>query len=323
MQQRWSRFLSLGILTTTVWSLSHTVVSSQASAQQWQQPVTALPNSTYPSLPVSSSTAVPRQPSTLLPGSTQKITFRNNVNGICPNELAPSIDAIVKSPAYQGARWGIQIEPLSPLLANNAPLYSLNADDWLIPASNNKLLTTAAALQTYNYANLGSYAKLKSWLTEIETYSDNDYADALLRKIGGPSGAKQTLSQLGLDPTSFQQVDGSGLSRSNRLKPRTLVALLQTMTTTDSTGLFYDSLPVAGVTGTLVNRFHNTLVEGRLRAKTGTLTGVRALSGYLDTQEYGRLVLSIIVNQPGQSGTVLVNGIDRIVVQLSRLTTCY
>lgn len=323
MQHHWSRFLSFGILTTTLWGLSYSAVPGRAAAQQWQQPVTTLPYGTSPTSPIAPASVVPRQPSTVLPGSTQKVTFRNNVNGICPNELAANIDAIVKSSTYQGARWGIQIEPLSPLSTSNPPLYSLNADDWLIPASNNKLLTSAAALQTYNYGNLGSFAKLKSWMTEIETYSDNDYADALLRKIGGAAAVRDTLSRLGLDPTSFQQVDGSGLSRSNRLKPRTLVALLQTMTTTDTTGLFYDTLPVAGVTGTLVNRFHNTQVQGRLRAKTGTLSGVRALSGYLDTQEYGPLVLSIIVNQPGQSGTVLVNGIDRIVVQLSRLTTCY
>ena len=65
------------------------------------------------------------------------------------------------------------------------------------------------------------------------------------------------------------------------------------------------------------------LPKGTVRAKTGTLRGVKALSGYLDHPEYGTLVFSIINNQPiNQSSTEVVKGIDDIVLQLSQLSNC-
>ena len=86
--------------------------------------------------------------------------------------------------------------------------------------------------------------------------------------------------------------------------------------------VFYRSLPVAGQSGTLRRRFQNTTLQGQVRAKTGTLRGVRALSGYLNHPDYGPLVFSIIVNQPGQSGTQMLQAIDAVVEQLARVTPC-
>jgi serine-type D-Ala-D-Ala carboxypeptidase/endopeptidase (penicillin-binding protein 4) len=296
-----SQIFSALLWTASLSGLTYPLAPQPAIAQQWQPVSTLQKNSVAPSATPSNA-----------------ITFRQSQSGVCPTELAGRIEEIIGSPSYRGAQWGILVASAS----TNTPLYSWHADDWLIPASNTKLLTTAAALQSFNYSDPSSFNNLRAWLTEVNRFSDNDYADSLLRRMGGAGAVRTTLAHLGIDPTGFRQVDGSGLSRSNRVKPRTLVSILQTMQTTDTTGLFYDSLSVAGVSGTLRNRFHNTPVEGRLRAKTGTLNGVRALSGYLDTSDYGPIVLSILVNQPGQYGDTLVRGIDRIVVQLSRLTTC-
>ncbi|NJR59021.1 MAG: D-alanyl-D-alanine carboxypeptidase [Cyanobacteria bacterium CRU_2_1] len=243
---------------------------------------------------------------------------QDRLNGsLCPNQLGSVLDRIVENPVFAEGRWGILVEPLS----SRETLYSYKANDLLIPASNVKLLTTAAALQL-NSDDSDNRSALESWIETINRYSDNDYADALLDQIGGTDVVKEALSLLGVDPDSYQQVDGSGLSRNNLAEPLTFVALLKAMRFAQGNEIFYNSLAVAGVSGTLEGRFQGTSVEGRVHAKTGTLSGVRALSGYLENPDYGTIVFSIMINQPGQYGQFMVQTIDQIVLQLARLSPC-
>jgi serine-type D-Ala-D-Ala carboxypeptidase/endopeptidase (penicillin-binding protein 4) len=234
---------------------------------------------------------------------------------VCPADLEAAISHVIDYPAFANARWGIDVEDLS----NPGRIYSRHPERALIPASNMKLLTAAAALQSTSIENP---VLMASRLGEAMRFSDNAKADALLRQVGGASVARQVLSSMGISPGGFYQVDGSGLSRSNSATPSTLVNILRTLYFSSSRDIFYSSLPVAGRSGTLSHRFRGTLAEGRVRAKTGTLTGVRALSGYVENSDYGPLVFSIVVNQPGQSGTVLVRAIDHVVLVLSRLSRC-
>lgn len=237
---------------------------------------------------------------------------------LCRGDLQAAISSIVENPRFNTARWGILIQPISePTI-----LYQYNPDLPLIPASNVKLLTTAAALRLTGGGSPEPFPAFSNWVTVINRDSDNDRADALLRRIGGQNAVRNALTVLGIDSDSYQQVDGSGLSRKNRAKPSTFVTLLKGMYTSDASGLFYQSLSIAGVNGTLRNRFRNTLVQGRLHGKTGTLQGVRALSGYLDNAEYGTIAFSIVVNQPGQSGQVLLQAIDQIVLQAAQVARC-
>ncbi|MHC5831228.1 MAG: D-alanyl-D-alanine carboxypeptidase, partial [Nostoc sp.] len=74
--------------------------------------------------------------------------------------------------------------------------------------------------------------------------------------------------------------------------------------------------------GTLKGRFQDTSAEGIVQAKTGTLTGVVSLSGYLNAPKYEPLVFSIIVNQSEQPTTVVRQAIDEIVVLLTQLQRC-
>lgn len=82
------------------------------------------------------------------------------------------------------------------------------------------------------------------------------------------------------------------------------------------------SLPVAGKIGTLKGRFQNTSAEGIVQAKTGTLTGVVSLSGYINSPKYEPLVFSIIVNQSDQPTTAVRQVIDEVVVLLTQLQRC-
>ncbi|MFP4578752.1 MAG: D-alanyl-D-alanine carboxypeptidase [Coleofasciculus sp.] len=239
-------------------------------------------------------------------------------SGVCPDFLGLYIDSIINRPNLAGGKWGIVVESVS----NPGISYSHNANQFLIPASNNKLFTTAAALQRLDSRALIQSKSLDEWVTVTNQRSSNSYADSLLRYIGGPSAVKQILAPLGVDPNGFRQVDGSGLSRQNVATPQALIATLKAMMYANGNDLFYRSLPVAGVNGTLRNRLRLPETQGRIRAKTGTLRGVRSLSGYLEHPYYGTILFSIMVNQPSQSGQVLVGAIDEIALRLAQLTPC-
>jgi D-alanyl-D-alanine carboxypeptidase/D-alanyl-D-alanine-endopeptidase (penicillin-binding protein 4) len=233
-------------------------------------------------------------------------------------QAAQTINSIVNSPTFAGGRWGIRVEPLN----DNTLLYEHGSGNYYIPASNNKLFISAAALQLYDPRSPISSSTLGSWIQTILRNSNNGYADSLFRRLGGSTVVHRTLAQLGIDPNGYRMADGSGLSRQNATKPVILVDLLQVMDDSAGADVFRAALPIAGSTGTLSRRFRGTPAQGRVLAKTGTLRGVRALSGYANNPYYGPLAFSILVNQPGQSGDRMLAAIDRIVLLLMQAQPC-
>lgn len=238
--------------------------------------------------------------------------------GICSNYLPSVIDRILERPALSGSKWAILVQSL-----NGSTIYSKNPDSYMIPASNIKLLVTAAAVQKLNPQGQIRSRSIREWIMTTNLRSNNAYADVLLRYLGGYSSVVSTLSTIGVDPQGYRMADGSGLSRSNLATPRTLVNTLRAMSSAKGSDLFLASLPIAGQTGTLKNRLLDSTTQGAVRAKTGTLRGVRALSGYVENPQYGTLVFSAIANQPrNRSDTLLVNTLDEIVLRLSTITSC-
>ncbi|QSV62169.1 MAG: D-alanyl-D-alanine carboxypeptidase/D-alanyl-D-alanine-endopeptidase [Dolichospermum sp. DL01] len=177
---------------------------------------------------------------------------------------------------------------------------------------------------------------LAELLIETNVNSNNLYAEALLRSLAikkpreksqntadiGLQVVRETLTQLGVAPEGYIIVDGSGLSRKNLTTPAALVQVLQGIGKSPQAEVFRDSLAIAGVNGTLKNRFLNTAAAGMVQAKTGSMTGISALSGYMNAPNYEPLVFSIIVNQSEQPGKVMRTAIDEIVVLLSELKQC-
>lgn len=137
--------------------------------------------------------------------------------------------------------------------------------------------------------------------------SDNFYAETLVKSLGARFGTggstsaglrvvRARLKLLGIAPTL---ADGSGLSRRDRATPRQLVTLLRAMADTPDTALrtaFIGSLAVPGRIGTLAGRMRNTGASGRCQAKTGTLRGVSALSGYCRTVTNRIIAFSFLEN---------------------------
>jgi D-alanyl-D-alanine carboxypeptidase/D-alanyl-D-alanine-endopeptidase (penicillin-binding protein 4) len=173
---------------------------------------------------------------------------------------------------------------------------------------------------------------LSALLVETNQESNNLYAEVLLRTLGaGGSGdtteqglkkITETLTALGVNSQSYVLVDGSGLSRQNLVSPEAIAQTLKLMAQTPQAAIYRASLPTAGVNGTLGGRFLNTTAQGHLQAKTGTLTAVSALSGYLDVPSYQPLVFSILLNQSDQSPTLQRQAIDEIILLLTRLHPC-
>jgi PBP4 family serine-type D-alanyl-D-alanine carboxypeptidase len=142
---------------------------------------------------------------------------------------------------------------------------------------------------------------------ETNKVSNNSYAESLQkivayeqRGIGSRWVGSQLFTEIlknkGLNTRGIILSDGSGLARKDMLNPAFLCDYLAMMKRTPVYEVFYESLPVAGVDGTLKNMLKGTAAEGNLRAKSGTLSDARAYSGYVTTKGGQELVFSIIMN---------------------------
>ncbi|HLP15509.1 MAG TPA: D-alanyl-D-alanine carboxypeptidase/D-alanyl-D-alanine-endopeptidase, partial [Bacteroidota bacterium] len=149
---------------------------------------------------------------------------------------------------------------------------------------------------------------IDSTIVYMNKESDNLSAENLLKTISaevqGGNGStghgitlvKQTLAGFGIDSTSYIMVDGSGLSYYDLLSSGIFVKLLQGVATQKNIfDLFYASLPVAGTDGTLASRMRGTAAQGNLHAKTGTISGVSTLAGYVTTADGEMLAFSMMM----------------------------
>ena len=162
--------------------------------------------------------------------------------------------------------------------------------------------------------------------------SDNLIAECLLKQLGArlngkgsaDSGGKVEmgyLEKIGADTTGINISDGSGLSRYNVVSPKNLLAVLKYMHGHKDSQVFFESLPIAGVDGTLKGRLKDTAAEGNVHAKTGYIGMVRALSGYVTTESGEPLVFSILMNNHLCPRSEADAAIDTIVIALANITT--
>lgn len=138
--------------------------------------------------------------------------------------------------------------------------------------------------------------------------SQNFYAEMFLRAIGrtateagsvdrGRAVMRDTLTSWGVPAESYLLRDGSGLSRGDYASADAIVSVLTRVWQDEQLrGPFLAALPVAGHDGTLASRMKGTALDDRVQGKTGTLSNVRALSGYLETARGEKLAFSILIN---------------------------
>ena len=154
--------------------------------------------------------------------------------------------------------------------------------------------------------------------------SQNLHAELLLRLLGkllGKDGSfvqgsrvvRQFLVNAGVDDGDFYLLDGSGLSKEDRIAPQALTKLLGYASHQPWGNDWRATLPLAGVDGSLRNRFKGTALEGKMWAKTGTLDGVTGLSGYIAAASGRTVAFSVLVNGFRPGSTAEARAIDRIV----------
>jgi D-alanyl-D-alanine carboxypeptidase/D-alanyl-D-alanine-endopeptidase (penicillin-binding protein 4) len=107
--------------------------------------------------------------------------------------------------------------------------------------------------------------------------------------------------------------DGSGLSRQNLVTPHGIVTLLEYASKQTWSKEFRDTLPLAGVDGSLADRFKGSVAQGRVFAKTGSLGGVKALSGYGTTSHGDQIAFSILSNNSNVPAKRVTDAIDTII----------
>ncbi|MBX7221114.1 MAG: D-alanyl-D-alanine carboxypeptidase/D-alanyl-D-alanine-endopeptidase [Blastocatellia bacterium] len=157
---------------------------------------------------------------------------------------------------------------------------------------------------------------LAEMIKVVNKHSQNLHAELMLRQVGKQFGPKDKdadeagclmvedlLKRAGCNTSVLRLRDGSGLSRLDYISPESTVKLLTYMHKHAYAAAYLDSLPIAGVDGTLSGRMGKTKAENNLRAKTGTLDDVSSLSGYVTASNGDILVFSIISNNLTQSRT--------------------
>jgi D-alanyl-D-alanine carboxypeptidase/D-alanyl-D-alanine-endopeptidase (penicillin-binding protein 4) len=168
-------------------------------------------------------------------------------------------------------------------------------------------------------------------ISTLNKYSNNFMAEQILKTLGaetadppgswdkGVGAIRKFLTEIGIPDGSFVLGNGSGLNDINRVTPAQITRVLGAMHSRfEVEPEFVASLAVAGSSGTIIGRFENSPAIARLRAKTGSLNGVSALSGYVVTQNDKVLAFSVMMNDYYGRARTMWRIQDRIGITLAR-----
>jgi len=178
------------------------------------------------------------------------------------------------------------------------------------------IYTTIATKDSFTLVAEKNSPPLRDLIVPLNKESINLFAEHLLREIGrarknSPSmdsslvALKEFWIAKKVFVNGFYPTDGSGLSRSNGISTRTLVEIIRYMYSSPNRDLFLNSLPVAGLSGTLQSAFKGSKLENNLRAKTGSMTRIRSMAGIFTNQKGKKVIFAVITNNfEGSQATV-------------------
>ncbi|HUQ50122.1 MAG TPA: D-alanyl-D-alanine carboxypeptidase/D-alanyl-D-alanine-endopeptidase [Terriglobales bacterium] len=208
--------------------------------------------------------------------------------------------------------------PAAPETVPASPTLGGGTESTTVPKSSLPMRVVLAARES---------APIKEDLRVINKISQNLHAELALRMMGHEKGKAPTtdaalevmkgvLTQAGIQPEEYAFNDGSGLSRMNLVTPRAVTKLLIFSDSQSWSTDFRDTLPVSGTDGSLSERMKNTVAKGQVQAKTGTLSHVNALSGYITTLKGEKLAFSVFSNHHKLTSRGAVKVIDKIMEAL-------
>ncbi|MCF5054604.1 D-alanyl-D-alanine carboxypeptidase/D-alanyl-D-alanine-endopeptidase [Pseudomonas syringae] len=233
------------------------------------------------------------------PGNSYGITRQHGTNLL---QLTGSL-----APGKQSRQWVSVWEP-TQLVAN---LFEQALAQQGIQVLGRRVIGAASPASATLVAEHQS-APLQELITPLLKLSNNNMSEALLKAMGrktanagtaaaGVAAVAGFMRRQGLDPATLSQVDGSGLSRRNLVSSQNLTDLLLAVSKQPWFEAWYAALPIAGnadrmTGGSLRYRLRGSAAENNLHAKTGSMSGVSSLSGYITDAEGRRLVFSMISN---------------------------
>jgi D-alanyl-D-alanine carboxypeptidase len=242
------------------------------------------------------------------------LSCQNDSSHSAAHKGLPVLSKKTPEPTYDTLIQAFQLLQQDPLLQNASLGYMVvdvtskdpvvvadyHAKELMIPASTLKIFVTGAALEYFGKPIIPE-------VTITNQMSVNWRSSKLLRKIGGKvyntattaAGARAIMdfwTTKGVDTEGMNFYDGNGLSRNNAISPKQLVDALYVMRTSPYYQVFYESLPLAGLSGTLHKAMKGSAAVGRIRAKTGTIGKVKSFAGYVVTVTGRKLIFSLIVN---------------------------
>ena len=194
-------------------------------------------------------------------------------------------------------RLGLSARAADPALAAASDFARALARQGIVVRGKPRPAAAEPDARQYAVVQSAPLAQIVQWVLEV---SDNEGAEVLSRQVavaegkpasftGGAAAVRAVLTRLGVDTTHARILDGSGLSREDRLAPETLLGVVELAASDEHPDLrrVVSGLPVAGFTGSLTYRFDkgDAAGLGRVRAKTGTLTGVHVLAGIATDRE--------------------------------------
>ena len=197
---------------------------------------------------------------------------------------------------------------------------AVDIDD-IVPPANRETMTV---IFTHRSRTLAEIAQ------PVLKDSINLYAEALMR-LNAPrdafptndaalEGLRKRLESWGISSGRYQLVDGSGLSRRDTISADATLAVLERMADPSGKSPFVTGLPIAAVDGSLAGRMTGTAAAGNVRAKTGTMSNIRSLAGYLTTRDGERLAFVILINNFEGTGANANDALDAIAVRLASFT---
>lgn len=214
------------------------------------------------------------------------------------------------APMGWGWCWDDDYGPLTALMYNKEDLFAPNWIRALADAGvwvgNKDVDKKALPLKGAKQITVRSH-NINEVLQPILKKSHNICAESLFYAIAAKGGKRgvthkdaaryvnQLITSFSLQPELYEIADGSGLSLYDYVTPQLLVRFLRhAWDNTKIRSVFYPSLPIAGVDGTLKSRMKDTKAEGNVHAKTGTVTGVSSLTGYCEATNGHQLAFCII-----------------------------
>lgn len=265
--------------------------------------------------------------------SVERRYLRGNVyvrGGFDPTLDKTSIDYIV------GKLMALDVDSIDGLVYGYEPQKSQVSGSWfwdkhpsrIFPSLLYKgMVENGIAFSTENaYGSISTPTKIDGqWITSLNTplqemirrmmkSSDNYYAESMLLNLcdlrdeqtwtyeGCKQKVRDMVKEAGCLPGEYAIVDGSGLSHSNKSTPVALTSILKyAYHNKDIFEPLYESLPIAGVDGTIGSRMRGSKAYNNVRAKTGTVSGVSTLSGYVTASNGHFLAFSILVNSVSSS----------------------